>query len=73
MLPLGIAFILLGFSLVFLSMLAGKGEGAEAGGIILIGPIPIVFGTSQRSAFIAIILGFIMLILFLFFILYFRK
>jgi len=68
--------ILLGLLLIFLGMLIlalslwRTGEGrAEAGGVVIVGPIPIVFGTSQRAAVavmaLAIILTVLTLVLFL--------
>jgi len=65
----GFALIMLGVLLIFLGVLAGavKGGGeVEAGGVIIIGPIPIVFGTSGRAALAAAVLGLVMLLLALF-------
>jgi len=62
----GFALIMLGVLLVFLGVLAGalrSGGDVEAGGVIIIGPIPIVFGTSGRAALAAAILGLVMLVL----------
>ncbi|MDW7731185.1 MAG: DUF131 domain-containing protein [Methanolobus sp.] len=45
----GILFIVLGFILVFLGMLSSADEsGGEFGGVLLIGPIPIAFGSSPE-------------------------
>ncbi|MEM4897455.1 MAG: DUF131 domain-containing protein, partial [Pyrobaculum sp.] len=44
---LAVFLILLGIVLITLAALL-KGGRAEAGGVVLIGPLPIVFGTSQR-------------------------
>ena len=54
----GIGLVLLGFLLVFLSgfLPGGLKPGdakAEAGGVLLIGPIPIVFGSSPGAALVA--------------------
>ncbi|ASJ11456.1 TIGR00304 family membrane protein [Thermococcus thioreducens] len=61
----GMGMILLGFLLVFIgtaiSALGGEGE-VEGGGVIMIGPIPIVFGTG-RGAGIAAILAIILMAL----------
>ena len=74
---LELILILLGIVLIFLGMLilmlslwrAGEGR-AEAGGVVIVGPVPIVFGTSQRVAatvmVLAIVLTVVALLLFLF-------
>jgi uncharacterized protein (TIGR00304 family) len=47
---------------------AGEGRG-EAGGVVIVGPVPIVFGTSQRVAatvmVLAVVLTVVTLLLFL--------
>ncbi len=63
----GIILILVGVTLVFIGSLAGifsggKAGKAEAGGVVLIGPIPIIFGTSWRAAVFASILAIVLLI-----------
>ncbi len=40
-----------------------KGEEIKAGGVIMIGPLPIVFGTDKKYALIAIILAIILMML----------
>ena len=62
---LGMAVIFLGFLMIFIGtiMSASSGEAdVEGGGVIMIGPIPIVFGTS-RGAMIAMILAIILMVL----------
>jgi len=68
--------ILLGLLLIFLGVLilmlsfwrTGEGK-AEAGGVVIVGPVPIVFGTSQRAAAavmaLAIVLTALVLLLYL--------
>jgi len=61
----GIILILIGFLLVFVGsfILAAGGEGnVEGGGVIMIGPIPIVFGTG-RGATVAAVLALILMVL----------
>lgn len=61
----GIALILLGFILVFIGTLlsAFSGEAdVEGGGVIMIGPIPIVFGTG-RGVTLAMILAVLLMVL----------
>ncbi|MDV3104857.1 TIGR00304 family membrane protein [Thermococcus waiotapuensis] len=61
----GIALIFMGFLLVFIgtlvSSLGGETE-VEGGGVIMIGPVPIVFGTG-RGATIATILAVVLMVL----------
>lgn len=61
----GIGLILIGFMLVFIGTLisayGGESE-VEGGGVIMIGPVPIVFGTG-RGATLAMILAVILMIL----------
>jgi len=66
---LGIVLIILGMFILMLSLWrAGEGRG-EAGGVVIVGPVPIVFGTSQRVAatvmVLAIVLTVVTLLLFL--------
>ncbi len=62
----GIVLIFVGFLLVFLgtliSALGGEGD-VEGGGVIMIGPIPIVFGTSRGAVTIASILALLLMVL----------
>jgi uncharacterized protein (TIGR00304 family) len=65
----GIILIFIGFFLVFLgtmlSAVSSEGTDVESGGVIMIGPIPIVFGT-QRGATLAMILAIILMLLWIF-------
>lgn len=71
---IGVAIILFGFLLVFLAMMSGsrssgdneKGTRVKGGGVILIGPIPIVFGSDAKWTSIAIVLTIILIVLVLF-------
>jgi uncharacterized protein (TIGR00304 family) len=61
----GIILILIGFLLIFVGSLiaASGGEGeVEGGGVIMIGPIPIIFGTG-RGATIAAVLAVVLMVL----------
>ena len=54
---LGAALIILGFILVSVSLLqTGLPNNANFGGVIFIGPLPIVFGSSPQMAIAAMIL-----------------
>ncbi|ASJ08240.1 hypothetical protein A3L11_02955 [Thermococcus siculi] len=62
----GMALILIGFLLVFIGTIvsAFNEEGdVEGGGVIMIGPIPIVFGTSRGAAGMAMVLAIILMAL----------
>ena len=71
---IGVAIILVGFLVVFLALMTASrssetGEertDVKGGGVILIGPIPIIFGSDAKWASIAIVLGIVLIILVLF-------
>ncbi len=63
--------VIIGFFIIFVSIMililksikgAGKGK-VEGGGVIVIGPIPIVFGTSRRVTEFLLILAIILFLL----------
>ena len=63
---IGIALIILGFLVLIIGTLlnAEKGEGeVKGGGVILIGPIPIGFGTDRTSMIIVLILAVILMLI----------
>ena len=69
LITLGILITFIGFFIIFFAIVysmfksASKGETkTEGGGVIIIGPIPIVFGSSQKVAKIVMILAIILLI-----------
>jgi uncharacterized membrane protein len=49
----GIATIFVGFMVVAVGAFLGAGASSSAGGFILIGPIPIVFGSGPNSGVLA--------------------
>ena len=61
---LGILLILLGFAFItigaFRSLRAP--DTIEAGGVVLLGPLPIVFGTSPRAAFFALLFALLVVL-----------
>ncbi len=72
----GIVLIILGFFLAAFGMMRAAKESAgpeapgaikegraKGGGVILIGPVPIVFGTDKRYAVIAMILAVVIMLL----------
>jgi len=64
---LGIVLIILGIFILMLSLWrAGEGRG-EAGGVVIVGPVPIVFGTSQRVAAMVTVLAIVLMVVTLLF------
>jgi len=62
----GVAIILAGFALIALGS-AGQGS-TSAGGVVFIGPIPIVFGSGPGGSTLALaslVIGAVMILLFL--------
>ena len=68
---IGIGMILVGFLVVFLATaMSGRpseeGEkrtGVRGGGVIMIGPIPIVFGSDAKWASVAMVLAIVLIVL----------
>ncbi|EEB73829.1 conserved hypothetical protein [Thermococcus sp. AM4] len=59
----GIVLIFTGFLLVFIgTLISALGGDVEGGGVIMIGPIPIVFGTG-RGATLAALLAVVLMVL----------
>lgn len=72
LITLGIILIMLGFILVALSIMRSAREAAldergeekvKGGGVILIGPVPIVFGTDKRYALLLMLLAIVLMLL----------
>jgi len=62
----GILLMLTGFGVMVVAMVSqGRREGAEVkgGGVIMIGPVPIIFGTDMKWASVAIILAIVLIVL----------
>ena len=62
----GILLMLTGFGVMVVAMLSqARREGAEVrgGGVIMIGPVPIIFGTDMKWASVAIILAIVLIVL----------
>jgi uncharacterized protein (TIGR00304 family) len=58
---IGIFLIMIGIFLLLLSLIRAGREGkAEAGGVVIIGPVPIVFGSSQRVATVTLALAIVL-------------
>jgi uncharacterized protein (TIGR00304 family) len=66
---LGVAVIFVGFAVVIVAMLLSAREGGEGekprvkgGGVVMIGPIPIIFGSDPKWASIAIVLAIVLIV-----------
>ncbi|MCE4605033.1 MAG: DUF131 domain-containing protein [Desulfurococcales archaeon] len=61
----GIILVFLGVFLVFIGFLGkiSQSSNVEAGGVVIIGPLPIVFGSSSRITLVVLILAIILTIL----------
>jgi len=70
---IAVSLILLGFAISFIAMLwlvlssvrSGKGE-VRGGGAVIIGPIPIIFGTDKETVKMLLVLSILLVILLLF-------
>jgi uncharacterized protein (TIGR00304 family) len=66
MLIMSIVLIAIGVLLIFIDSLREsrrEDRRIEAGGVLIIGPLPIVFGTSERVARIVLILAIVLTVL----------
>ena len=70
LLNIGFGLILLGFALTFIAVIGmslsgrkGGGGKVRGGGAIIIGPIPIVFGTDKQSVKVILILSIVLVAL----------
>jgi uncharacterized protein (TIGR00304 family) len=62
----GFLLVLVGFGVVVISMLSeGRKEGSKVkgGGVVMIGPVPIIFGSDMKWASFAIVLAIILIVL----------
>jgi uncharacterized membrane protein len=60
MIKSGLLLILLGFALVLIGIILSAGN-AAFGGLIMIGPIPIAFGTSPGITIAAMVIGLLLM------------
>ncbi len=71
LITMGTILVILGFFLVAFSIMrsisedksSAREEQVRGGGVILIGPIPVVFGTDKRFTLIAMILAIVLMLL----------
>jgi uncharacterized protein (TIGR00304 family) len=62
----GLVLVLAGFGIVAISMVSGARESGgevKGGGVVMIGPIPIIFGSDLKWASIAILLAIVLVVL----------
>ena len=62
----GLLLILVGFGVVAFSLLAEgrkNGAGVKGGGVVLVGPIPIIFGSDAKWTSVAIVLAIVLVVL----------
>lgn len=62
----GVLLVLVGFGVIVFAILSqGRKEGAEVkgGGVIMVGPVPIIFGSDMKWASIAIALAIVLILL----------
>ncbi|AXV38392.1 MAG: TIGR00304 family protein [Methanobacterium sp. BRmetb2] len=63
----GVVVIFIGMILIFvgtaLQSTNSKDETVKAGGVIMIGPIPIIFGTNKSFTIIAVIFAIILMVI----------
>ena len=62
----GLVIVLVGIGVMVVAMLSQAGkEGREVrgGGVIMVGPVPIIFGSDMKWASIAIVLAIVLVVL----------
>lgn len=60
----GLVLIVGGFLLLFITLLRRSSDyKLEGGGVLIVGPIPIVFGTSQKVTAILIVLAIVLMLI----------
>ena len=62
----GFAVAILAFIFAILRSARGAGQ-VRGGGVVMIGPVPIVFGTDKQSARVLVLLGIILMVVLLLF------
>jgi len=60
---LGISLILIGFVLLFVGLVLSA-QSASFGGLIMIGPVPIAFGTSPGLTIVAMAIGLLLMLVY---------
>ena len=63
----GLLLIIAGFAVVMVSLVSREGgtkTDVRGGGVVMIGPIPIIFGSDARWASVAIVLAIILILVY---------
>lgn len=64
LLAAGVALVVFGMLLIMLATLRAGGEGrVEGGGVIIVGPVPIVVGSNQKVASVLLVLAVVLTVL----------
>jgi uncharacterized protein (TIGR00304 family) len=61
----GVVLVLIGFGVMVAAMLSQaqkKGASVRGGGVVMVGPVPIIFGSDMKWASIAIVLAIILVL-----------
>jgi uncharacterized protein (TIGR00304 family) len=69
----GLALILIGIFAIVIGLLIlafSKATKIEGGGVVFIGPFPIIFGTSERIVYIVLAITLLVMLIYLFLILF---
>lgn len=62
----GVVLVLVGIGVVAFAVLSGAKRGqteVRGGGVVMVGPIPIIFGSDTRWASVAIVLAIVLILL----------
>ncbi len=60
---IGVLAMFLGVILIILGLIGSSDSRVEGGGVIIIGPIPIVFGSTQKISIILLVLAIVLTLL----------
>ncbi|OYT40715.1 MAG: hypothetical protein B6U89_01310 [Desulfurococcales archaeon ex4484_58] len=61
---IGLLLVFIGIILLFIGSIKGSGEkSVSTGGVLIIGPIPIIFGSNQKIALAMLVLAVILTVL----------
>ncbi len=66
----GLILVIAGFAIIVVSMFSGTGGGrteVKGGGVVMIGPVPIIFGSDAKWASAAIGLAIVLILLYFLF------
>ncbi|MDY6788976.1 MAG: DUF131 domain-containing protein [Candidatus Nanohaloarchaea archaeon] len=58
----GLVLVLVGFLLILIGSATSESGELEGGGVVFIGPIPIVFGSNSKMALVSAVIGGIILL-----------